>query len=68
MKDNEIFITTEEDLKNQIEDAKRVSELAQKLSENGHLSYQETRDLKELSSSIYTRASARLKDLYPKYR
>ncbi len=45
MEDNEIFITTEEDLKNQIEDAKRVWELAQRLSENGHLSYQETKDL-----------------------
>ena len=68
MEDNEIFIAPEENLKNQMEDAKRVWELAQRLSENGHLSYQETKDLNELSSSIYTRAKAQLKDLYPKYR
>ncbi len=68
MEDNDIYITTEQDLKNQIRDAKRVYELAQKLSENGHLSWLERRDLKELSSLILTGAKARLKDLYPKYR
>lgn len=62
--DDQIFITTEEDLKNQIRDAFIVQELAQK----EHLTYLESKELRELSRAIATRAKARLKDLYPKYR
>ena len=62
--DDQIFITTEKDLKNQVRDAERVHELAQK----ERLTYLESKELRELSRAIATRAKARLKDLYPKYR
>ena len=61
---DQICITTEEDLKNQIKDAERVHELAQK----EHLSYLESKELRELSRAVANRARARLTDLYPKYR
>ena len=61
---NQIYITTEKDLKNQIRDARKSHELAQK----EHFSYQELKELKELSRAVLTRAEARLKDLYPEHR
>ena len=67
--DENIFITTEEDLKNQISDAQKIVKIIDKLSiNNNQLSYQEIKDLKQLSSSILNRANARLADLYPQYR
>ena len=62
--DDQIFVTTEEDLENQIRDAERVQELAQK----EHLTYLESKELRELSRAVMTRAKARQLDLYPKYR
>lgn len=61
---DQICITTEEDLKNQIRDAERVHELTQKED----LTYLESKELKELSRAVMNRAKARLTDLYPKYR
>ena len=59
--EDQIYIATEENLKNQIRDAERVHELAQK--EN--LTYLESKELRELSRAVMTRAKARLEDLYP---
>lgn len=66
--DDQIYITTEEDLKNQIRDAERVHELANLLAQNEHLSYLELKELQELSRAVANRARARLTDLYPEYR
>ena len=65
---DQICITTEEDLKNQIRDAERVHELTNLLAQKEHLSYLESRELRELSRAVANRAKARLTDLYPKYR
>ena len=62
--EDQIYIATEENLKNQIRDAERVHELAQKKN----LTYLESKELRELSRAVMTRAKASLKDLYPKYR
>lgn len=66
--DDQIYITTEEDLKNQIRDAERVHELANLLAQKEHLSYLELKELQELSRAVANRARARLTDLYPEHR
>ena len=68
IENDEIYITTEEVLKSHINDAKRVFELADQLSREGHLSYLEKQELKSLSKTVYQKTQIRLEDLYPQYR
>ena len=64
VQDDQIYIATEKNLKDQIRDAEKINELVQKDNSTSA----ESLELKELAGSVMRRAKARLTDLHPKYR